>query len=101
MCTARAMTLRTMNRTLCVTWGKVKKLINIHLLFAELLVKRHYGVLGLSALIEACPYSVPEWLPEVIEHVASHNHDPAPIRVSGCNQSYSGTLHNKSHNKSC
>ena len=59
--------------------------INIHhiLLFAELLVKRHYGVLGLSALVEACPYSVPEWLPEVIEHVASHNHDPAPIRVSG------------------
>ena len=55
----------------------------IPLLFAELLVKRHYGVLGLSALIEACPYSVPEWLPEVIEHVASHNHDPAPIRVSG------------------
>lgn len=46
-------------------------------------MKRHYGVLGLSALIEACPYSVPEWLPEVIEHVASHNHDPAPIRVSG------------------
>ena len=52
-----------------------------YLLSAEFLVKRHSGVLGLSSLIEACPYSVPEWLPEVLVQVASHNHDPAPIQV--------------------
>ena len=38
-------------------------------------------MLGLAALVEACPYSVPEWLPEVLVEVASHNHDPAPIQV--------------------
>lgn len=47
-----------------------------------LLVKRHSGVLGLAALIEACPYSVPAWLPEVVDELASHLNDPAPIQVN-------------------
>lgn len=50
-------------------------------LFAGLLVVRHSGVLGLAALVEACPYSVPEWLPEVVDELALHLHDPAPIQV--------------------
>lgn len=50
--------------------------------YSGVLVRRHSGVLGLAALVEACPYSVPEWLPEVLVEVALHNHDPAPIRVS-------------------
>lgn len=49
--------------------------------FAGLLVVRHSGVLGLAALVEACPYSVPEWLPEVVDELALHLHDPAPIQV--------------------
>ncbi len=48
---------------------------------AGLLLKRHFGVLGLAALVEACPYSVPEWLPEVLDEIAVHIHDPAPIQV--------------------
>ena len=44
-------------------------------------MRRHSGVLGLAALVEACPYSVPEWLPEVLIEIAAHNHDPAPIQV--------------------
>ncbi len=44
-------------------------------------MKRHAGVLGLAALIEACPYSVPSWLPEVLDEFALHLHDPAPIAV--------------------
>lgn len=50
-------------------------------MYSDKLVRRHSGVLGLAALVEACPYSVPEWLPDVITEIASHNHDPAPIQV--------------------
>lgn len=49
---------------------------------AACLVKRHSGVLGLGALVEACPYSVPMWLPEVVDELALHVHDPAPIQVT-------------------
>ena len=45
------------------------------------LVKRHAGVLGLAALIGACPYTVPEWLPDVLDHITNHLRDPAPIQV--------------------
>ena len=44
-------------------------------------MRRHAGVLGLSALVEACPYSVPSWLPGVLDEFALHLHDPARIAV--------------------
>ena len=50
-------------------------------LYVALLVKRHSGVLGLAALIGACPYTVPDWLPDVIAEMALHQHDPAPLQV--------------------
>lgn len=46
-----------------------------------LIVKKHSGVLGLAALVEACPYTVPKWLPDVLDEIASHLHDPIPIQV--------------------
>ncbi len=52
------------------------KIVIVHLM------KRHCGVLGLAALVEAYPYSVPMWLPEVMDELAVHLHDPAPIAVS-------------------
>ena len=51
------------------------------MLFVGQLVKRHAGVLGLAALVEACPYTVPEWLPSVLDHISDHLRDPAPIQV--------------------
>lgn len=45
-------------------------------------LQRHSGVLGLAALVEAYPYSVPTWLPDVVDELAMHLHDPAPIAVS-------------------
>ena len=45
-------------------------------------MRRHSGVLGLAALVEACPYSVPEWLPEILDEMVLHLHDPAPIQVN-------------------
>ena len=56
-------------------------------------MKRHSGVLGLAALVEACPYSIPEWLPEVLDEMALHLHDRAPIQVSEWNR-YSLCCHN-------
>lgn len=43
------------------------------------LVRRHCGVLGLAALVEACPYTVPDWLPDIVDELSTHLHDPAPI----------------------
>ena len=45
------------------------------------MMERHAGVLGLAALVGSCPYSVPDWLPGVLEELAGHLHDPAPIPV--------------------
>ena len=50
--------------------------------FVGHLVRRHCGVLGLAALVQACPYTVPDWLPEVVDELSTHLHDPAPIPVS-------------------
>ena len=50
--------------------------------FIGRLIRRHAGVLGLSALVGSCPYTVPEWLPHILEELAGHLHDPQPIPVS-------------------
>ncbi|XP_019858537.1 PREDICTED: proteasome activator complex subunit 4 [Amphimedon queenslandica] len=47
-----------------------------------LLVDKHCGVLGLAALVQACPYTIPDWLPDIVDELSSHLHDPAPIPVS-------------------
>lgn len=52
------------------------------LFLSGLLVSKHCGVLGLAALVQACPYTIPEWLPGVVDELSSHLHDPAPIPVS-------------------
>jgi len=41
---------------------------------------RHAGVLGLAALVQANPYEVPSWMPEVLVQLANHVLDPEPIR---------------------
>jgi proteasome activator subunit 4 len=43
------------------------------------MMERHAGVLGLAALVGSCPYSVPDWLPDILEELAGHLHDRAPI----------------------
>ncbi|KAG8927366.1 hypothetical protein FRC02_008249 [Tulasnella sp. 418] len=43
----------------------------------------HAAILGVTALIDAFPYSVPHWLPELIGDVLSrHAYDPIPISSS-------------------
>ncbi|KAG0021330.1 hypothetical protein BGZ82_011351 [Podila clonocystis] len=50
--------------------------------YSEALVKRHGGVLGLSSLLEAFPYDVPKWMPEVMVYLAQFFSDPPPISTT-------------------
>lgn len=51
--------------------------------YQELLVKAHSGVLGATALINAFPYEVPSWMPDLlIETLSSHTSSPAPISTT-------------------
>ena len=59
----------------------ITKKISLGTCYIGALMRRHSGVLGLAALVEACPYSVPEWLPDILDEMAVHLQDPAPIHV--------------------
>lgn len=49
----------------------------------ESLVRRHSAVLGLSSIVMAFPYDVPELIPDVLVLLAGCISDPAPVSVSG------------------
>lgn len=42
---------------------------------------RHMGVLGLCAFIFAYPYDIPDFVPDIFEHLGAHLNDPQPIPV--------------------
>ncbi|XP_078000645.1 proteasome activator complex subunit 4-like [Glandiceps talaboti] len=48
----------------------------------EALIQRHAGVLGLSACVQAYPYDVPQWMPQVLMDLGNHLHDPQPIEMT-------------------
>jgi len=47
-----------------------------------LIVDRHAGVLGLCAFVDAYPYDVPEFLPDILVRLGDHLNDPQPIPVT-------------------
>ena len=47
-----------------------------------MLIKRHAGVLGLSAFVQAYPYDVPEFMPQILMDLSNHVNDPQPIQVN-------------------
>ena len=47
----------------------------------EKLIQRHAGVLGLSAYVQAYPYDVPEFMPDILMDLSGHLNDPQPIQV--------------------
>lgn len=49
---------------------------------AESVRTRHMGVLGLCAFISAYPYDIPDFVPDVFEHLGAHLNDPQPIPVT-------------------
>ncbi|XP_041818516.1 proteasome activator complex subunit 4B [Chelmon rostratus] len=46
------------------------------------LVRRHAGVLGLSACILSSPYDVPGWMPQILMDLSDHLNDPQPIEMT-------------------
>uniref|UniRef100_A0A8C5BUL5 Uncharacterized protein n=1 Tax=Gadus morhua TaxID=8049 RepID=A0A8C5BUL5_GADMO len=46
------------------------------------LVRRHAGVLGLSACVLSSPYGVPHWMPQVLMELSDHLNDPQPIEMT-------------------
>ncbi|CDR19131.1 unnamed protein product [Oncorhynchus mykiss] len=46
------------------------------------LVRRHAGVLGLSACILSSPYDVPSWMPQLLMNLSVHLNDTQPIEMS-------------------
>ena len=48
----------------------------------QALIYRHAGVLALAACVQAFPYDVPDWMPQVLLDLGEHLHDPNPIQVS-------------------
>uniref|UniRef100_A0A3B3BUH5 Proteasome activator complex subunit 4 C-terminal domain-containing protein n=1 Tax=Oryzias melastigma TaxID=30732 RepID=A0A3B3BUH5_ORYME len=46
------------------------------------LVRRHAGVLGLSACILSSPYDVPLWMPQILMDLSDHLNDPQPIEMT-------------------
>jgi len=47
--------------------------------YDKVLRTRHAAVLGLIALIRAYPFTVPEWMPRLIDHLSKYATDPSPI----------------------
>ncbi len=60
---------------------KIKRKKRLEPVKPELLIKRHAGVLGLSACVQAFPYNVPEFIPQVLMDLSDHLDDPQPIQV--------------------
>jgi len=50
--------------------------------FSNAIRTLHSAVLGLCALVDAYPYSVEPWIPEIIETLARYSSDPVPISTS-------------------
>ena len=47
----------------------------------EDIVAKHSAVLGLCSFVNAFPYDVPEFIPNVLMVLSDHLHDPQPIPV--------------------
>ncbi|CAH3144364.1 unnamed protein product [Porites evermanni] len=46
------------------------------------LIHRHAGVLGLASCVQAFPYDVPSWMPQILLDLGEHLHDPHPIQAT-------------------
>ncbi|XP_013086715.2 proteasome activator complex subunit 4-like [Biomphalaria glabrata] len=61
---------------------KVKKSRTKEQVSLQGLIKRHAGVLGLSACVQAYPYDVPDFIPQVLVDLSVHVNDPQPIGMT-------------------
>ena len=66
---------------LCCSSQDLKKNLNEPACLFPALTHRHAGVLGLASCVQAFPYDVPSWMPQVLLDLGEHLHDPNPIQV--------------------
>ena len=45
-------------------------------------IVHHSGILGLCAIVEAFPYDVPPFLPDLLVELSTHLNDPQPTPVA-------------------
>ncbi len=59
------------------------------------LIKRHGGILGLCSIVNASPYEVPAYLPDVVTYLCEFINDPVPIQgsVKKCLSEFRRTHH--------
>lgn len=50
--------------------------------YTQNIIRRHAGVLGLSACVAAHPYEVPSVIPDVLMDLGEHINDPQPISAT-------------------
>jgi len=43
-------------------------------------IKRHAGILALTAIVESSPYDIQKWMPDILVTIAKHSSDPVPIK---------------------
>ena len=47
--------------------------------------QRHAAILGICALVDSYPYTVEEWMPELLTNVlAEHTYDPVSRHICNC-----------------
>ncbi|CAF3164827.1 unnamed protein product [Rotaria sp. Silwood2] len=56
---------------------KGKKIVS-----TEKIIKRHGGVLGLSAIVLSSPYDISDYVPDALMLLCEHSHDPDLIQKS-------------------
>ncbi|XP_059471936.1 proteasome activator complex subunit 4-like [Neocloeon triangulifer] len=61
---------------------KLKRSSALDNIYTESVIKRHCGVLGLCAFIDAYPYEVPDFIPDVFSVLGDHLNDPPPISTT-------------------
>ncbi|EDV29443.1 uncharacterized protein TRIADDRAFT_51787 [Trichoplax adhaerens] len=52
------------------------------ILVKKVISRRHSAILGLAACIQAFPYDVPPWLPEILIFIGDRLNDPPPIKTT-------------------
>ncbi|KAJ8044540.1 Proteasome activator complex subunit 4 [Holothuria leucospilota] len=62
--------------------SKKLRLLPVDGAFNDAIVQRHAGILGLSACVQAFPYDVPDWMPQILMDLTDHLHDPQPIEMT-------------------
>ncbi|RWS09927.1 proteasome activator complex subunit 4-like isoform X1 [Dinothrombium tinctorium] len=46
------------------------------------LISKHFGILGLCSFVNAFPFDVPDFIPDILIYLSKHLHSPQPLRTT-------------------